>query len=213
MLNTTSLSEPTPLSALDHSVLLWTIRPLKMVSILLHSCKDLSVVMCSVSSISVAPNAPPDNVQALTVSSTAILVTWDPVPEISRNGIITQYEIEVNQSTFDEIPSTRLTTTNGSVLMVELRGLEEYVEYTIRVRAYTSEGPGPFSVARVNRTLEEGEWSGVKSNFNSAALNTMFWEHLGVQCRPDFIYNMTKAQMNSFSVEICVGMIKRRITK
>ena len=129
-----------------------------MVSILLHSCKDLSVVMCSVSSISVAPNAPPDNVQVLTLSSTAILVTWDPVPEMSRNGIITQYEVEVNQSTFDEIPSTRLTTTNGSVLMVELGGLEEYVEYTIRVRAYTSEGPGPFSVARVNRTLEEGEW-------------------------------------------------------
>ena len=69
-----------------------------------------------------------------------------------------QYEVEVNQSTFDEVPSTRLTTTNGSVLMVELGGLEEYVEYTIRVRAYTSEGPGPFSVARVNRTLEEGEW-------------------------------------------------------
>ena len=128
-----------------------------MVSILLHSCKDLSVVMCSVSSISVAPNAPPDNVQAHTLSSTAILVTWDPVPEISRNGIITQYEVEVNQSTFDEISSTRLTTTNGSILMVELGGLEEDVEYRIRVRPYTSVGPGPFSVARVNKTLEEGE--------------------------------------------------------
>ena len=113
--------------------------------------------MCSVSSISVAPNASPDNVQVLAISSTAILVTWDPVPEISRNGIITQYEVKVNQSTFDEIPSTRLTTTNGSVLMVELGGLEEYVEYSIRVRAYTSEGPGPFSVAWVDRTLEEGE--------------------------------------------------------
>ena len=114
--------------------------------------------MCSVSSISVAPNAPPDNMQVLTLSSTAILVTWDPVPDISRNGIITQYEVEVNQSTFDEIPSTRLTTTNGSVLMVELGRLEEYVEYTIRVRAYISEGPGPFSLTRVNRTLEDGEW-------------------------------------------------------
>ena len=100
--------------------------------------------------------------QVLTRSSTAILVTWDPVPETSRNGIITQYEVESNQSTFDEIPSTRLTTTNGSVLMVELGGLEEYVEYTIRVRAYTSEGPGPFSVAMVNRTLEDGEWSKIK---------------------------------------------------
>ena len=122
---------------------------------------QLSVFICMPCfSTSVAPNAPPDNVQVLTLSSTTILVTWDP--EISRNGIITQYDVEVNQSTFDEIPSTRLTTTNGSVLMVELGELEEYVEYTIRVRAYTSEGPGPFSAARVNRTLEDGEWSKIK---------------------------------------------------
>ena len=108
---------------------------------------------------SLVPNAPPDNVQVLTLSSTAILVTWDPVQEISRNGIITQYEVEVNQGTLNEIPSTRLTTTNGSVLMVELGELEEDVEYTIRVRAYTSEGPGPFSATMVNRTLQDGEWT------------------------------------------------------
>ena len=103
------------------------------------------------------PNAPPNNVQAITDSSTAILVTWDPVPEIDRNGIITQYEVEFNQSTFNEISTSNLTTTNGPQLMVELEGLEEYVEYTVRVRAYTSVGPGPFSFAVMNRTLEDGE--------------------------------------------------------
>ena len=106
---------------------------------------------------SLVPNAPPDNVQAITSSSTTILVTWDPVPEIDRNGIITQYEVEFNQSTFNEISTSNLTTTNGPQLMVELEGLEEYVEYTVRVRAFTSVGPGPFSVAMVNRTLENGE--------------------------------------------------------
>ena len=160
MLNTTFLSEPIPVSAQDHSVLVWTIGPLKMVNIMkLYSCTEY-IVTCTpfFHHLCIVPNAPPDNVRVLTLSSTAILVTWDPVPEISRNGIITQYEVEVNQSTFNEIPSTRLTTTNGSVLMVELGELEEDVEYTIRVRAYTSEGPGPFSVAMVNRTLEGGEW-------------------------------------------------------
>jgi len=103
------------------------------------------------------PNAPPDNVQALTSSSTAILVTWDPVPEIDRNGIIIQYEGEFNQSTLNEISTSNLTTTNASQLMVELEGLEEYVEYSVRVRAYTSVGSGPFSVAVVTRTLEDGE--------------------------------------------------------
>ena len=84
-------------------------------------------------------------------------MTWDPVPEIDTNGIITQYEVEFNQSTFNEISTSNLTTTNGLQQMVELEGLEEYVEYSVRVRAYTSVGPGPFSVAVVNRSLEDGE--------------------------------------------------------
>ena len=94
--------------------------------------------------------------QAITSSTTAILVTWDPVAEIDRNGIITQYEVEFHQSTFSEISTSNLTTTNGSQLMVELEGLEEYMEYSIRVRGYTSVGPGPFSVAVMNMTLEDG---------------------------------------------------------
>ena len=98
-----------------------------------------------------------ENVQALTSSSTAIMVIWEPVPEVDRNGIIIQYEVEFNQSTFSETSTSNLTTINDSQLMVELEGLEEYVEYSIRVRAYTSVGPGPFSVAVVNRTLEDGE--------------------------------------------------------
>ena len=103
------------------------------------------------------PTAPPDNVQALTISSTTILVIWDPVPEIDRNGIITQYEVEFTQSTFNEISTSNLITANGSQLMVDLEGLEEYVEYSISVQASTSVGAGPFSVAVMNRTLEDGE--------------------------------------------------------
>jgi len=102
------------------------------------------------------PSAPPDNVQVLVSSSTAILVTWEPIPEIDQNGIITLHEVEFNQSTFNEISNSNLTTTNGSQLIVELEGLEEYIEYSVRVRAFTSVGPGPFSVAVMNRTLEDG---------------------------------------------------------
>jgi len=96
-------------------------------------------------------------VQAIINTSSAILVTWDPVPEIDRNGIITQYDVEFSQSTFNETSTSNLTTTNGSQLMVELQGLEENVEYSVRVRAYTSVGPGPFSAAVVSRTPEDGE--------------------------------------------------------
>jgi len=85
------------------------------------------------------------------------MVTWDPVSEIDRNGIITQYEVELNQSTFNEISTSNLTATIGPQLMVELEGLEEYVEYSVRVRAYTRVGPGPFSDAVMNGTLEDGK--------------------------------------------------------
>ena len=145
----------------DHSVLLWWTELWRMVSEhAIYIYRERSILVVShvhKFSNSLVPNAPPDNVQAITRSSTAVLVTWDPVPEIDRNGIITQYEVEFNQSTFNEISTSNLTTTNGSQLMVELEGLEEYVEYTVRVRVYTSVGPGPFSVAVMNRTLEDGE--------------------------------------------------------
>ncbi len=39
-----------------------------------------------------------------------------------------------------------------------LKMLEEYVEYNISVRAYTSVGAGPFSVGIVNQTLEAGKF-------------------------------------------------------
>ena len=118
--------------------------------------------------IAVGPNAPPDFVQVLPDSSTVITIMWDPVPETERNGVITQYEVVVNQSTFNKIPSTKLNTTNGSVLAVEIGGLEEYVQYSIRVRAHTSVGPGPFSVAIVSSTLEDGERSNIHNKVLSA---------------------------------------------
>ena len=113
--------------------------------------------MCATFSISLVPNAPPESVQAITRSPTSILVTWEQVPEIDQNGIITLYEVQLNQNTFNEISTSNLNTTNASQLMVEIEGLEEYIEYSVRVRAYTSVGPGPFSVAVMNRTLEDGK--------------------------------------------------------
>ena len=41
--------------------------------------------------------------------------------------------------------------------MTNLTGLEEYVEYNITVRAYTSVGPGPYSDPPITeRTMEDG---------------------------------------------------------
>ena len=51
-------------------------------------------------------------------------------------------------------PMTLNTTVVGNAT---LTGLQEYTEYIISVRAYTSVGPGPYSEEVTNRTFEDGE--------------------------------------------------------
>ena len=48
------------------------------------------------------------------------------------------------------------TNVSGSDLSVYFVGLQEYVNYSIQVRAYTSEGPGPYS-APVYRKVHRGK--------------------------------------------------------
>ena len=81
---------------------------------------------------------------------------WDPVPEMERRGVIDHYEVQSNQSSFDEIPSV---ITDSPVLMLTLHNLEAFVEYSIVVRAYTSVGAGPFSPTVNNQTFQDGKWS------------------------------------------------------
>ena len=100
------------------------------------------------------PATPPQNVETIVLSSTTIMVTWEEVPAIDENGIIINYEIEFVPLQFTEIlVNDSVNTTN---LFIDITGLQEYVEYDISVRAYTSVGPGPFSAAVTNRTFEDG---------------------------------------------------------
>ena len=93
---------------------------------------------------------------ATAVSSTEIEVSWEEVPAINENGVITMYEVLYSPlMTFEGQISDN--TTNTSQLNTTLTGLQEYVEYSISVRAYTSVGPGPYSDGVVERTLEDGK--------------------------------------------------------
>lgn len=108
--------------------------------------------------VSIVPDGYPQNVVAMTRTSTAILVEWDPVPASQRNGYITHYEIELNQTTFSQLNTSELRETSGAQLMLLLTDLEEFVEYTMRVRAYTSVGAGPFSPNVSNATFTDRKW-------------------------------------------------------
>ena len=90
------------------------------------------------------------------LSPVKIQVNWSEVLERDQNGVIIQYEVMYKPLvTFDILNVTRIRL-NSTNLSITLMGLEEYVEYNISVRAYTSVGPGPYSVGIVRRTLEDG---------------------------------------------------------
>ena len=94
------------------------------------------------------------DVRATNQSATSILVTWDPVPAIDRNGIITSYDVEYTQNMFPSAPTVQNVTVNDT--MATLTDLQEYVVYSIRVRASTSVGVGPYSDNVTERTQEAG---------------------------------------------------------
>ena len=113
---------------------------MKMVRLL--SCEVSNNIISSLVS-SIDPSSSPDNVTAMTVSSTSIMVTWNMVLPIDQNGVITMYEVMYTPlEVFGGAIGTNTTRVSGSELSVVLMGLQEYVNYTLSVRAYTSVGMG-----------------------------------------------------------------------
>ena len=109
-------------------------------------------------SLITAPSSPPSSVNATVDSATSIQVSWSEVPAIDRNGIITQYEIIYEPlETFGGQLATRTNISDNSTFEILLENLQEYVQYNIRVRAYTQVGEGPFSSNITIRTLQAGE--------------------------------------------------------
>ena len=112
-----------------------------------------------------APASPPNDVMATVVSPTSIMVTWDIVPPIDQNGVTTMYEVLYEpQETFGGAIGPLTSTSTAMSLL--LTGLEEFVNYNISVRAYTSVGAGPYSEDITEMTSEDGEFclivSGIK---------------------------------------------------
>ena len=90
---------------------------------------------------------------ATSLSSTDINVTWEEVPPIDRNGMITTYEVLYEPlETFEILMSNSVNTTDLSLVLVELH---PFVIYSIAIRAYTSIGNGPYSDSLLERTHED----------------------------------------------------------
>ena len=97
------------------------------------------------------------NIVITSISSTSLYISWDPVPAMDQNGVITNYDVTYSQSTFQTLQPNGTVRVQGDNVSATLTGLEEYVVYSITVRAYTAIGPGPYSPVQNRRTLEDGK--------------------------------------------------------
>ena len=68
---------------------------------------------------------------------------------MDQNGEIIFYEVRIDPAQFQDVSYVNVSS---SELMLVVVGLEEFVEYSFTIRAYTIIGPGPYSVVTTSTT-------------------------------------------------------------
>ncbi|KAI6661817.1 Phosphatidylinositol phosphatase PTPRQ-like isoform X2 [Oopsacas minuta] len=95
-------------------------------------------LIININTIETPPSAPPTNVTLIPTSSTQLLVTWEEPPLADKNGVITNYDITISPS------NRQLIRVEASVRAYTFRDLDHVTNYSVRVRARTLPGPGPY---------------------------------------------------------------------
>ncbi len=84
------------------------------------------------------PSSPPENLTVIQTSTLSLLVTWTPIPQEDRNGVILGYDLTFQDRLTSLSETVRL---NGSdQLMYEKKDVEEYYSYLITIAGRTSVG-------------------------------------------------------------------------
>lgn len=90
------------------------------------------------------PSGPPTNITYRYQTPGRIVFTWDLPNASERNGVIIQYELQFSKNVVlnNDFKHDK-NVTDGKRIVFD--GLEENMDYTFKVRAWTSKGPGPYS--------------------------------------------------------------------
>ena len=109
------------------------------------------VIITSPSSTAVPSDVPLD-IQAIPADSQTLILTWSAPSEDVRNGVITQYAVNISVSETGE----RFQRIVNGIETLSLSNLHPYYEYTYIIAAATSVGTGPFSVRSSVRMPQDG---------------------------------------------------------
>ncbi len=101
--------------------------------------------------VALAPGAPPFNLTYTNLTSSSLLLSWDPPPAENHNGVLRRYVIEATE---EETGShLNLSSTGTDALISQLH---PYYHYSIRVAAVTVSA-GPPSHTLAIQMLEDGK--------------------------------------------------------
>ncbi|PFX15295.1 Neuropilin-1 [Stylophora pistillata] len=106
------------------------------------------------------PSKPPTDFKLTATSPTSIMASWQSPPVFARHGRTITGFILFYKKKSSGVPVISLNVTDGSTLSRNVTGLDEYTEYEFQVLAYTSDGIGPKSHVKVERTNEAGNPDG-----------------------------------------------------
>uniref|UniRef100_A0A7N6BWK9 Sidekick cell adhesion molecule 1a n=1 Tax=Anabas testudineus TaxID=64144 RepID=A0A7N6BWK9_ANATE len=118
------------------------------------------------------PSGSPVNVTAEAVSSTRILLTWSPVPQAQKNGVVLGYKVLYSRKDSEGPPRVQVAEGEGSTSLL-LGVLEKYTVYVLQVLAYTRMGEGPPSSPILLRTKEDVPGPPVRMVFPEVRLSSV----------------------------------------
>ena len=105
------------------------------------------------------PTAAPKELRSTAVTSTQITLSWTKVEEQHKNGIILGYKLfykAVGQFAVDTTEKIKLINDENT-LQTTVMNLEKYVNYSIKILAFTSKGDGPNSTVVSVETDQDGK--------------------------------------------------------
>ena len=102
------------------------------------------------------PDSAPPNVTARNLSSTELLVEWDPLPEIYIHGVLLSYSINLTRDGFN---FTKIDDIPPSATSHRITGLEKYARYVISMAAINDVGEGVSSDHLAVWTDEDGKFN------------------------------------------------------
>ena len=102
------------------------------------------------------PSQAPSNFTVPASFSTCIAASWLLPPENARHGNITGFKLFYKKRVSSGL-ETILQVDDGATRIENVTGLDKYTEYEFQVLAFTSNGYGPKSSVKVERTNQDGE--------------------------------------------------------